>query len=92
MSSILRQIYLDLTSKSRYREQSEDIEMIEYFNNNNLQAIPWPNLKPEEKKKYILCYMKCNNIEGDISQYTFKNISFNKEKKQIIKLNYYRKK
>ncbi len=83
MSTILQQIYKDLIKKSNY---CEDIEMTD------LQAIPWSKLPVEQKKKYILHYMKNNNIEGHISEYTFKNISFNKEQKEITNLTYYKKK
>ncbi len=80
MSAILQQIYKDLIKKTDY---TEDIEMTDF---------PWSKLPTEQKKKYILNYMKKHNIQGHISDYTFKNISFNQERKEIINLTYYKKK
>ncbi len=83
MSLILKQIYKDIIKSSNC---CEDIEM-EVF-----ESIPWSNLTRENKKKYILNYMKDHNIiPEDISMYTFKNISYNKEQRKITNLTYYKK-
>lgn len=80
MSSILIQIYRDLSSNNH----TEYIEME--------QCVPWSGIDKKDKKKYIISYMKSNSIEGDISMYTFKDISFNKTERKITNLTYYRKK
>lgn len=88
MSTILRQIYKDIITNCAI---TSDIEMNALSSHKIVEPCSWIDLNNEEKKKYIVHYMKRNKIQGDISLYTFKDIRFNKEERKITKLTYCRK-